>query len=75
MWLDKIIELAEKNAAPQTADMWESANICLSDAIFLRTAGRLQDSAKRAIDSLKYSVGIFHPDCELAQRLSKQTIG
>lgn len=71
--LQQIIDLADKNARPQLSEMWESANLALSDAIFLQSVGRLEDASKRAISSLKYSVGIFHPDYAKAVELSNLT--
>lgn len=44
----------------------ESAEICLSDSISLFDKGDLEYAKKRAIKSLAYSIGICHPDYELA---------
>ena len=63
MTLEQIIILARKNLG---GDMESSARLCLEDAINLRDAGKYDYAAKRAINSLAYSVGVFHPDYQRA---------
>ena len=48
------------------AAMQGSARICLEDAMALDRAGWVQRAVRRAIDSLRYSVGVFHPDYQAA---------
>jgi hypothetical protein len=60
---DQIIILARKNIG---GVMESSARLCLEDAINLRDSGKYDYAAKRAIDSLKYSVGVFHADYKKA---------
>jgi hypothetical protein len=43
-----------------------SARLALSDAEALRALGRPHDARRRALDSLKYSVGVFSPVFERA---------
>lgn len=54
------IETARRHAGEGA--MASSAALCLADAEALRKAGRLDDAHAAALRSLKYSVGIFHPD-------------
>lgn len=49
-------------------DNSESARICLSDAVSLADAGKLDDARRRAVQSLRFSVGVFHPDFKRATR-------
>jgi hypothetical protein len=42
--------------------MESSARLCLADAIELQERGMLDYARTRALKSLCYSVGIFHPD-------------
>ena len=55
------IELAEK-----WAHMNDSAKLCLRDAYACIASGREEYAAGRALESLRYSVGVFHPDYRLA---------
>ena len=62
----QIIELAKKNI-DNGASMQSSAKLCLDDALNLLKLGGCEDVVRiRAIKSLKYSVGIFHPDYQAA---------
>jgi len=63
MTVDQIIILARKNLG---GVMESSARLCLEDAINLRDAGKYDYAIKRAICSLKYSVGVFHADYKKA---------
>ena len=54
----KVIALAHKHIG---GDMETSARLCLSDAVQLFDKGQFDDAKKRALDSLKYSLGVFHP--------------
>jgi hypothetical protein len=46
--------------------MESSARLCLADAISLFDAGNEEAAKARAIDSLRFSVGIFHADYQKA---------
>lgn len=59
MNLDTILALARKHLG---GEMERSARVCLADAIGLRNAGDHEAAEKRALDSLRYSVGAFHED-------------
>jgi hypothetical protein len=61
MEAQEIIDLAQKHVGENA-----SAAICLSDAIACMERGEHEYAKKRAIRSLDYSVGIFHPDYERA---------
>lgn len=66
MTTTQIIELAAKHA-----DKNESARICLADArLCFKQDDKRQYAAGRALDSLKHSVGIFHPDYKAAKALA-----
>lgn len=58
-----IINLARKNMGNNG-----SARLCLKDAIDLEAEGNLAAAKKRALDSLKHSVGVFHPDYKKAAK-------
>lgn len=64
MQTDKIIALARKHIGKGT--MESSARVCLSDANHLFDRGLIDYAKKRALDSLKYSVGILHQDYKKA---------
>jgi hypothetical protein len=64
---DAII-IARKHATSGAAIMESSARLCLSDAVALQDAGKLDDAKARALKSLAYSVGVFHADY---QRVAK----
>lgn len=49
-------------------DMESSARLCLADARQLEAQDREDDARRRALDSLRYSVGIGHPDYQRASR-------
>ena len=55
----EVILLAQKHSDSNNND---SAKICLTDAFELYNQGNLIDARTRAIKSLKYSIGILHPD-------------
>jgi len=59
------IALATRNA-DNGAAMQSSAQLCLSDARELFTKGDYGYANSRAIASLSYSVGMFHPDFKAA---------
>jgi hypothetical protein len=54
------IILARKHLGKGT--MESSARLCLSDAIELYDSGELEYAHHRALKSIAYSVGQFHPD-------------
>ena len=56
----KAITLARKHLGQ--GQMESSARLCLADAIALNDEGNLCAAQSRALRSLAYSVGIFHPD-------------
>jgi hypothetical protein len=60
----EIITLAK--ARLHEAQMLSSAAICLHDAETLLLAGDHKFARSRAQQSLKYSIGIFHPDYQRA---------
>ena len=51
-----IIRTARKHLAN------ESARVCLADAISLFEDGKYELAYRRALSSIRYSVGIFHAD-------------
>jgi hypothetical protein len=61
MTTDKIMALARKHLGA-VGGMESSARLCLSDANHLFDRGLLDYAKKRALDSLRFSVGIFHQD-------------
>ena len=56
----EVIALAKAHL--HEAQMLTSAALCLNDAEILLLAGDHRFARSRAQKSLKYSVGIFHPD-------------
>lgn len=58
---DAII-LARKHAGNNAHGQGTSARLCLADAVALHAAGDLTAAKKRAVDSLKFSVGVCHTD-------------
>lgn len=56
-----VIQLARKHAANGSA-MQSSAQLCLKDAEALQHKNQCASARNRAVKSLEYSVGIFHPD-------------
>lgn len=44
-----------------SANMMESAKLCLADARSCFEAGNYNGAYRRAMDSLSYSIGILHP--------------
>ena len=57
----EVIQLARKHAN-NGALMQSSAQICLNDAEALQAQGKCVEARNRAVLSLRYSVGVFHPD-------------
>lgn len=68
MPLDALLALARKHLG--TGTMESSARLALAEAIALRDADtpRYDDARNRALTSLRYSVGVFHPDYQRASR-------
>ena len=62
---NQTIILARKHALNDCA-MQSSAMLCLSDAIALQNDGALTQAKARALRSLQYSIGAFHPDFKRA---------
>jgi hypothetical protein len=56
----QLIQLAAEHA--DSASMASSAHLCLDDARSLMARGDYQNAKRRATDSLRYSLGILHPD-------------
>ena len=54
------IEIAEKHIG--SGNMQSSAILCLTDAKSLQAKGEEEFSKRRALNSVAYSVGIFHSD-------------
>ena len=52
--------------------MQSSAQLCADDSRALIAKGRHKHAALRALRSLEYSVGGFHPDCAKAEALIAQ---
>jgi len=62
---EKVMSLARKHIGK--GDMESSARVCLMDAVHLFDRGLLDYAKKRALDSLCYSVGIYHQDYKRAK--------
>ncbi len=62
----EIIRLARKNV--DLGVMASSARLCLAEAVASFDDGHYDVAAARAVKSLAYSVGIFHPDYKKAAR-------
>ena len=65
MNVDAVMALAVKHLG---SGMESSARVALADAVELRDAYRYEDARNRALRSLQYSVGVFHPDYQRAAR-------
>lgn len=65
MTTEKIIILARKHLG---GTMESSARLCLADAIRFQDSGELDLARMRAVESLRYSVGVFHKDFVRASR-------
>ena len=59
MTLADLLALARRHVG---GPMESSARLCLADAVAARDAGDFCAAIDRAVDSLRYSVGVFHPD-------------
>lgn len=70
MSTSEVIELAARRAVETSKGMQSSAALALSDARRLAGQGNLRDARNRALDSLRYSVGILHEDYARAIRQS-----
>lgn len=64
MTTKKVIELAEKHQ--HEGNMSSSACVALQDAKHLRERGFHEMARGRALASLRYSIGVFHPDYQRA---------
>lgn len=62
----RLIDTAAKHM--NSAAMASSARLCVDDARSLLESGDARGAARRAVDSLKYSVGIFGADYQEAAR-------
>jgi len=63
---NQTIILARKHVMQGNAPMQSSAELCLADAIAQYNEGAFDCARARAIKSLAYSVGAFHPDYKRA---------
>lgn len=61
----QILALARKHLG---GEMESSARLCLADAVKLYDEGDLKYARNRALKSLSYSVGVFHPDYQKAAK-------
>ena len=61
----EVIQLARKHAN-NGALMQSSAQLCLKAAEDLQAQGKCVEARNRAVKSLQYSVGVFHPDYQAA---------
>lgn len=66
MMLNRIISIARINATSS-----KNALLCIEDANKLLEKGQHKQAVKRAMDSLRYSVGIFHNDYKSAEKFAK----
>lgn len=57
METQSVIKLAKEKL---DGEMESSARLCLNDAVALFNNGNLEVAKNRALQSLRYSVGIFH---------------
>ena len=57
---DDVMILARKHCG--SSPMLSSARVCLNDAVDLTNEGDYTAARKRAVDSLKHSIGVFHID-------------
>lgn len=63
-----LIDTAQGRANDE-ALMQSSAIVCLQDARKLHAEGKFNAAARRALKSLEYSVGVFHPAYTAAARV------
>jgi hypothetical protein len=68
MTTDQVLALARKHIG---GAMESSARLCMADAIALHDAGNIPAALRRAVDSLRFSVGVFHQDFKRAQRAAQ----
>lgn len=61
-----VLALARKHLG--SGSMESSARLCLSDAVKLYDDGDFERAKARALKSIAYSVGAFHPDYIRAAR-------
>jgi len=62
----EVLDMARKHRNNGAA-MQSSAELCYADAVTLCLQSRFEASRHRAIKSLGYSVGVFHPDYQAAK--------
>jgi hypothetical protein len=67
----KSIILARKHCG-NGCEMESSARLCLADAVSLYDKGDFYYAHQRAMKSLGYSVGVFHPDYVKAEKSGKK---
>lgn len=67
MNVNETIILARKHVGTNS-----SARLCLSDAIRCYENGLLVSAKKRALDSLRHSIGVFHKDYQRADKPKQQ---
>ena len=69
MNLPLIQTLARKHIAGGA--MESSARLCLADSLACAERDDWTSAADRALASLRFSVGVFHPDFKRAERVAK----
>lgn len=65
MTTEQVLIEARKNLG---GAMESSARLCLADAVRLFDSGDIEAARQRAVKSLAYSVGIFHPSYQKAAK-------
>lgn len=60
MSIEQTMAMARKYLGTGTMD--SSARLCMADAVRLYDEGQLDEARARALASLRYSIGILHPD-------------
>ena len=66
MNVNNVIVLARRHIGNGT--MESSARLCLADAVAKFDNGDFDAAKRRALDSLRFSVGVFHKDFERASK-------
>lgn len=56
-----LINLARKHAS-NGSEMQSSAMLCLQDALCLFAQNKFAEARNRSLASLRYSIGVLHPD-------------
>ena len=64
-----LINLARKHAS-NGSEMQSSAMLCLKDALSLFAQNKFTEARNRSLTSLRYSIGVLHPDYIAATQTS-----